>query len=208
MGTRKINHGRWNLRRQALTLIGVSFFLALVYAGVSAAQTQEPARYITMSERIGRVIVLYRAFDVWIYFFQALLLFMCIGLSTYYWILFRRPGFVARLRQKIAAFTLTTDMQASIDFEITSLSNRFLYLDLVTGGAPIAGLLGTVVGLVQVFSVQTQVEHVTMQTIAGGMYVAMVTTVCGLIVALIGIIARHLLDSRLADLREHLAGLK
>lgn len=200
--------GRLNLRRQALALVGASFLLALVYAGISSAQTPEPARYITMSERIGRIIVLYRAFDVWIYFFQALLLFMCIGLSTYYWILFRRPGFVARLRQKIASLTHTTDVQASIDFEITSLSNRFLFLDLVTGGAPIAGLLGTVVGLVQVFSQQTLVQHVTMQTIASGMYVAMVTTVCGLIVALIGIIARHLLESRLADLREHLAGLK
>ena len=200
--------GRLNLRRQALALVGASFLLALVYAGISSAQTPEPARYITMSERIGRIIVLYRAFDVWIYFFQALLLFMCIGLSTYYWILFRRPGFVARLRQKIVSLTHTTDVQAAIDFEITSLSNRFLFLDLVTGGAPIAGLLGTVVGLVQVFSQQTLVQHVTMQTIASGMYVAMVTTVCGLMVALIGIIARHLLDSRLADLREHLAGLK
>ena len=200
--------GRQNARRQVLAMAGASLLLALVYTGISAAQTPEPARYITMSERIGRIIVLYRAFDVWIYFFQALLLFMCIGLSTYYWILFRRPGFVTRLRQKIASLTHTTDMQAAIDFEITSLSNRFLFLDLVTGGAPIAGLLGTVVGLVQVFSVQTLVQHVTMQTIASGMYVAMVTTVCGLIVALIGIIARHLLDSRLADLREHLAGLK
>jgi hypothetical protein len=195
-------------KRELLTLVGLSFVLALIYVGVSTAQTPNPEHYVTMSERIGRIIVLYRAFDVWIYFFQALLLFMCIGLSIYYWILFRRPPFVARLRQKIASLTHTTDMQAVIDFEITSLSNRFLFLDLVTGGAPIAGLLGTVVGLVQVFSQQTLVEHVTMQTIASGMYVAMVTTVCGLIVALIGIIARHFLDSRLADLREHLAGLK
>lgn len=195
-------------KRELLTLIGLSFVLALIYVGVSSAQTPDPVRYITMSERIGRIIVLYRAFDVWIYFFQGLLLFMCIGLSIYYWILFRRPNFVARLRQKIASLTHTTDVQAAIDFEVTSLSNRFLFLDLVTGGAPIAGLLGTVVGLVQVFSEQTLVEHVTMQTIAGGMYVAMVTTVCGLLVALIGIVARHILDSRLADLREHLAGLK
>jgi hypothetical protein len=208
MGTGKMIHRRQILQRQVFALAGSSFVLALAYVSLSAAQTPQPARYITMSERIGRIIVLYRAFDVWIYFFQALLLFMCIGLSIYYWILFRRPGFVARLRQKIASLTRTTDVQASIDFEITSLANRFLFLDLVIGAAPIAGLLGTVVGLVQVFSEQTLVEHVTMQTIAGGMYVAMVTTVCGLAVALLGIVARHFLDSRLADLREHLAGLK
>jgi hypothetical protein len=208
MGTGKMIRSRKRFGREVLALAAVSLLLTVVYTGISAAQAPQTARYITMSERIGRIIVLYRAFDVWIYFFQALLLFMCFGLSTYYWILFRRPRFVARLRQKIASLTHTTDVQAVIDFEITSLANRFLFLDLVIGGAPIAGLLGTVVGLVQVFSEQTLVEHVTMQTIAGGMYVAMVTTVCGLIVALIGIIARHLLDSRLADLREHLAGVK
>lgn len=200
--------GHKKIRFQLFWLAGLSFLLTAVYVGLAYATTPNPARFVTMSERIGRVIVLYRSFDVWIYFFQALLLFMCIGLSIYYWILFRRPGFVAKIRQKIASLTHTTDVQQAIDFEITSLSNRFLFLDLVVGGAPVAGLLGTVVGLVQVFSEQTLVEHVTMQTIASGMYVAMVTTVCGLIVALFGIIARHLLDSRLADLREHLAGVK
>ncbi|RPH95898.1 MotA/TolQ/ExbB proton channel family protein, partial [candidate division KSB1 bacterium] len=183
-------------RRETYLLVAGSFLMALLYGGISYAQSPNPAHYVTMSERIGRIIVLYRAFDVWIYFFQALLLFMCIGLSIYYWILFRKPVFVQKIRKKLSELTHTIDMQAAIDFEITSLSNRFLFLDLVIGGAPVAGLLGTVVGLVQVFSEQTLVQHVTMQTIAGGMYVAMVTTVCGLIVALFGIVARHLLDSR------------
>lgn len=36
--------GRLNLRRQALALVGASFLLALVYAGISSAQTPEPSR--------------------------------------------------------------------------------------------------------------------------------------------------------------------
>jgi len=194
--------------RQTYLLAGISLILALIYSSVSLARTPDPARYVSMSERIGRIIVLYRALDVWIYFFQALLLFMCIGLTVYYLWLFHRPPFIARLRTRLAALTPSVDSQAAIEFEITSLANRFLFLDLVVGGAPIAGLLGTVVGLVQVFSEQTLVEHVTIQTIATGMFVAMVTTVCGLIVALIGIVARHLLESRLAVLREMMEGAR
>lgn len=196
------------IRPETYVLAAIAFVLALVYGGVSAAQTPVAQHYVSMSERIGKIIVLYRAFDVWIYFFQALLLFICIGLTIYYMRMFHRQAFIGRIRKKLAELTHTVDMQAAIDFEITSLSNKFLFLDLVIGGAPVSGLLGTVVGLVQVFSEQTMVEHVTMQSIAGGMYVAMVTTVVGLLVALIGIVARHLLDSRLNELREVLAGVR
>lgn len=194
--------------RATYLLAAFSFLLSLIYQGVSFGQTGRPEEYITMSERIGRIVVQYRAFDVWIYFFQGLLLFICIGFTIYYLIRFRRPAFLASIRRKLSDMTRSVDLQAAIDFEMTSLSNKFLYLDLVIGGAPVAGLLGTVVGLVQVFSRQTLVEHVTMQTISSGMYVAMVTTVVGLVVALIGIIARHFLDSRLADIRDTLSGAR
>ncbi|MBU0507676.1 MotA/TolQ/ExbB proton channel family protein [bacterium] len=189
-------------------LAAAAFVMSFLYHGLSHAQTGRAQEYITMSERIGRIIVQYRAFDVWIYFFQGLLFFLCLGFTIYYLLLFHRTSFMSRIRQKLSEMTRKLDMQAAIEFEINSLSNKFLFLDLVITGAPVAGLVGTVVGLVRVFSQQTIVEHVSMQSIAGGMYVAMVTTVVGLLVALVGIIARHLLDSRLAEIRDMLSGAR
>jgi len=203
-----MNSRRFWTARATYLLATLSFVLSLIYSGATQAQPTSMPEYVTMSERIGRIIVQYRAFDVWIYFFQGLLLFVCLGFTTYYLLMFHRRIFLSRIRQKLSDMTRTLDMQAAIEFEINSLSNKFLFIDLVITGAPIAGLLGTVVGLVQVFSQQTLVEHVTMQTIAGGMYVAMVTTVVGLLVALVGIVARHLLDARLAEVRDLLSGVR
>ncbi len=195
-------------RKETLMLALMSALAALIYNGIAFASTPQGTRYVTMSEKIGKLIVLVRTFDVWIYFFQGILLFVGVGFTIYYMIVFYRKPFLAELKSKTTELTQSADLQQAIDWEIESLSNRFLFLDLMIGGAPVAGLLGTVVGLVQVFSEQTLVEHVTMQTIAGGMYVAMVTTVCGLIVALIGIIGRHLLEARLAELRDMLSGAR
>ena len=201
---------RWN-RKGLRALYGgalVATAFALLYAGVSFAQTGTTGRYVTMSERLGVFIVLFRAFDVWIYFFQAVLLFLGIGLTVYYLIRFHQKSFVVSLRRTIAGLTATgnLDSRQAIDFEIESLQNRFLFLDMMIAAAPAAGLLGTVVGLVQVFREQTLVEHVTMQSLASGMYVAMVTTVCGLVVAILGMVGRHFLMARVADMRELLAG--
>ncbi len=197
--------------KSSRTLYGAALatgLLALVYASVSFAQTAATGRYVTMSERIGIFIVLFRAFDVWIYFFQAVLLFLGVGLTLYYLIRFHQKSFLAGLRGTVADLTATgnLDPRQAIDFEIESLQNRFLFLDMMIAAAPAAGLLGTVVGLVQVFREQTLVEHVTMQNLASGMYVAMVTTVCGLVVAILGMIGRHFLLARVADMREILAG--
>ena len=199
---------RWKMFRSKSILWSAvaSTVLSLAYATLSVAQTPAGAHYVTMSERIGKLIVLFRAFDVWIYVFQGILLFIGVGFTVNYLIMFHRPSFLAGSRSRVAGLRQSVDMQAAVEFEITRLAERFLFLELMIGAAPVAGLLGTIVGLVQVFSEQTVVEHVTMQSIAGGMYVAMVTTVCGLIVALIGIVGRHFLNTRLAELREILAG--
>ena len=195
-------------RRESLAIAGLSLILTIAYHSLSYAAPTTGSRYVTMSERIGNVLVLFRNLDVWIYFFQGILLFGGIGLTIYYMVVFHRKPFVAGLQRKTEELTKSSDLQAAVNFELESLANRFLFLDLMIGGAPVAGLFGTVLGLVQVFSEQTLVEHVTMQTIAGGMYVAMVTTVCGLLVALVGIIGRHLLNTRLAEIRDTLTGAR
>lgn len=181
--------------------------MTLLYTVIAVAQPQA-TREVTMSEKIGSQIVLYGAFDSLIYFFQGLLLFIGLGITIFYYIRYKRSGFQTELRKKVSHLADEVTLQSAINFEIESLQNKYIFLDLMIAAAPMSGLLGTVVGLVQVFSEQTFVEQVSMQSIAGGMYVAMVTTVCGLIVALFGVIGRHMLNSLLANMREELAGGK
>ena len=73
---------RWNEERSRalLKVTLVAAVLAMFYVGASFAQTGDVGRHVTMSERIGVFVVLFRAFDVWIYFFQAILLFFGLGL--------------------------------------------------------------------------------------------------------------------------------
>lgn len=196
------------LRKETMWIGLASLLLTLIYVGVSWGAAPAASHYVSMSEKIGKIVVLVKNSDVWIYFFQGIVLFIGLGFTVYYMVQWHRPSFVTQLKEKTHKLRESSDFQSAVNFEIESLANRYLVIDLMVGGAPIAGLLGTVIGLVQVFSEQTQVEHVTMQTIAGGMYVAMVTTVCGLIVALIGIVSRHLLNARLAELRDILSGAK
>jgi hypothetical protein len=199
---------KWKLitTREMYMMFGLSLMVSLIYAGVSFAQAPEAVPYVTMSEKIGAYIILWRGFDVLIYFFQGVLLFTGLGFTAYYLYLFHNAEFVKSLRKKLAAsIDDNSSLQQKIDFEIELLSDRFLFLEMMIAAAPVAGLLGTVVGLLQVFDVQTKMTHITMKSITGGMYVAMVTTVCGLIVALIGVTGRHFLNSRLTELRVQLA---
>ena len=51
--------------------------------------------------------------------------------------------------------------------------------------APSLGFLGTVIGMVQAFDKILQVGDISPTVVAGGMKVALITTIFGLIVALI-----------------------
>ena len=56
---------------------------------------------------------------------------------------------------------------------------------MISGGAPMIGFLGTVIGMVQAFMAMEGAGGVVdMSVLAGGMYVAMLTTVAGLIVGI------------------------
>jgi len=199
---------RKNMNKSAFAYVLLAAVAMTLLFTVMASAQPGDAREVTMSEKIGAIVVLYRAFDSLIYFLQGLLLFIGVGITIFYYMKFKRAGFQAELDKKVHAMADEVTLQSAINFEIESLQNKYIFLDLMIAAAPMSGLLGTVVGLVQVFSEQTLVEHVTMQSIASGMYVAMVTTVCGLIVALIGVIGRHMLNSILATMREELAGAK
>ncbi|MDR2628264.1 MAG: MotA/TolQ/ExbB proton channel family protein [Dysgonamonadaceae bacterium] len=80
-----------------------------------------------------------------------------------------------------------------IDKSITSYGNvqtglmerNFSWISLFIAMAPSLGFLGTVLGLIQTFEDIEQASNITPGIVADGMKVALITTVAGLIVALI-----------------------
>ncbi|MBQ5844071.1 MAG: MotA/TolQ/ExbB proton channel family protein [Alistipes sp.] len=81
------------------------------------------------------------------------------------------------------------DIQSAIEnvanLEVSRLENGLPFLATIAGGAPMIGFLGTVLGMVQTFmDMSSAGGTVDMALLSGGMYVAMITTVGGLIVGI------------------------
>ena len=81
------------------------------------------------------------------------------------------------------------DIHSSIEnvanLEVSKLESGLPFLATIAGGAPMIGFLGTVIGLVQTFmNLESATGGVDISALSGGMYVAMITTVGGLIVGI------------------------
>lgn len=81
------------------------------------------------------------------------------------------------------------DVQNAIEnvanLEVSRLENGLPFLATIAGGAPMIGFLGTVMGMVQTFmDMSAAGGTVDMALLSGGMYVAMITTVGGLMVGI------------------------
>lgn len=82
--------------------------------------------------------------------------------------------------------------------ELATMSERMRALDMVVQAAPMLGLLGTVVGMIESFSVLAVSEGaVDPTTLAGGIQVALTTTAAGLIVALFAFFIATWLEGRI-----------
>ena len=99
-----------------------------------------------------------------------------------------------------------SDIQTSIEnvanVEVAKLESGLPWLASISGGAPMIGFLGTVVGMVQVFismSANTS-GAIELGQLSSGMYVAMVTTVGGLIVGIPSYFAHNYLVVRIERL--------
>ena len=70
------------------------------------------------------------------------------------------------------------------NIEIAKLEKGLSLLATISGGAPMLGFLGTVMGMVQAFFEMEQAggNTINLSQLSGGIYTAMVTTVAGLIV--------------------------
>ena len=68
--------------------------------------------------------------------------------------------------------------------ETPKLNSGLMFLKIVSVVAPLAGLLGTVLGMIQTFQAITLFGAGDPKLMAGGISQALVTTVCGLVVAI------------------------
>jgi biopolymer transport protein ExbB len=81
--------------------------------------------------------------------------------------------------------------------EISKLEKGFPTLATITGAEPMLGFLGTVIGMVQSFYTMSQAgNNVEVSMMSGGIYTALITTVAGLIVGILGFFAYNILVVR------------
>ncbi|KII79424.1 MotA/TolQ/ExbB proton channel family protein [Vibrio renipiscarius] len=91
-------------------------------------------------------------------------------------------------------------LEAVVD-EQTHLEKGLSMLKLLAALAPMLGLLGTVTGMIETFQVITQFGNGDPKVMAGGISMALVTTVLGLIAAMPLLLAHNVLSSQAESIR-------
>ncbi len=89
----------------------------------------------------------------------------------------------------------------SVVDEQASLERGLSMLKLLAALAPMLGLLGTVTGMIETFQVITQFGNGDPKVMAGGISMALVTTVLGLIAAMPLLLAHNILSSQAENIR-------
>lgn len=85
--------------------------------------------------------------------------------------------------------------------EASKLQSTVSWLTLAAAVAPLIGLMGTVWGMIQAFYDTTQLipGQNKAEVLAQGIYVALVTTLCGLVIAIPSAVLAHYFDSRIVS---------
>lgn len=94
------------------------------------------------------------------------------------------------------------DINAAIEnvgkLEVSKLEKNIAFLATVAGAAPMIGFLGTVMGMVKAFyNMSMAGNNIDISLLAGGIYEAMITTIAGLVVGIIGYICYNILVTRI-----------
>ncbi|MEI4232422.1 MotA/TolQ/ExbB proton channel family protein [Roseovarius sp. D22-M7] len=102
-------------------------------------------------------------------------------------------------------------IEAEAEARFSRLERGFRFLDTVAQVAPLLGLFGTVLGMIEAFqALQSAGSQVDPSLLAGGIWVALLTTAAGLAVAMPASVVLSWLDSRLAAeraLADHALGV-
>lgn len=80
--------------------------------------------------------------------------------------------------------------------EMYKMERNLNILSLIAGIAPMFGFLGTIVGMLQLFSDIASQGEVQLNVIAGGIYTKMITSASGLIIGLLAYMAYNFLNAQ------------
>ena len=97
------------------------------------------------------------------------------------------------------------DIQTAVEnvgnVEVARLEKGLPYLATISGGAPMIGFLGTVMGMIQAFfNMANAGNNIDITLLSSGIYTAMVTTVGGLIVGILAYFGYNYLSARISSL--------
>lgn len=81
--------------------------------------------------------------------------------------------------------------------EMYKMERNVSILSSIAGIAPLFGFLGTIFGMIQLFQSINSTNKFELNTIAGGIYVKMITSATGLIIGLIAYIAHNYLTTQI-----------
>ena len=88
------------------------------------------------------------------------------------------------------------DIQAAGRQEMKALEKRLLVLEVITAVAPLLGLLGTVLGLENIFGIISELGLGQAKAFSGGLAEAIRTTVFGLFIAIPSLVAYSYFDKK------------
>ncbi|KMK65242.1 MotA/TolQ/ExbB proton channel family protein [Puniceibacterium sp. IMCC21224] len=101
------------------------------------------------------------------------------------------------LRRRVPAAVLSADLEQLGNAEVRRMGRGIRLLELVGMIAPLLGLLGTVLGMIQSFRSLEMAEGAANASIlAGGIWQALLTTAAGLVVAIPAVIGAAILQAR------------
>ena len=103
---------------------------------------------------------------------------------------------MAQRNQHVDSETLALRLHEQLGRESTRVNFATVFLALIAAVAPLMGLLGTVVGMINTFQAITLYGTGDPQTMAGGISQALITTVLGLIVAVPAVLLHGLVAAR------------
>ena len=96
---------------------------------------------------------------------------------------------------------IQTAVENTANVEVARLEKGLSTLATISGGAPMIGFLGTVIGMIQAFFNMSQAgNNIDITLLSSGIYTAMVTTVGGLIVGILAFFGYNYLTSNISDL--------
>ena len=96
----------------------------------------------------------------------------------------------------------TRRIESEAEARFSQLERGFRFLDTVAQVAPLLGLFGTVLGMIEAFqALQSAGSQVDPSLLAGGIWVALLTTAAGLAVAMPASVVLSWFESRIAEER-------